>query len=96
MARRYANKMAAPNSQQVANYLISAVLAMITWFGAEIWYSVQTLREETKRIEIKFSSSYVLREELERRFDKHDAVQDKLVDRLESKIDYLIKDRQKK
>jgi hypothetical protein len=73
--------------QTLFNFAGSAVLAAIGWWCRQIWDSVQALKEDVKKIEIDLPTNYVKKDEIKDRFDRIEALFDKLYEKLDSKVD---------
>ena len=73
--------------QTLFNFAGSAVLAAIGWWCRQIWDSVQTLKEDVKKIEIDLPTNYVKKDEIKDRFDRIEALFDKLYEKLDNKVD---------
>jgi hypothetical protein len=73
--------------QDLFNYIVGAVLALLGWLGRTLWDAVSNLKNDLKRIEVDLPSSYVKKTELDNRLDKIETILDKIFDRLEAKVD---------
>lgn len=73
--------------QTLFNFAGSAVLAAIGWWCRQIWDSVQALKEDVKKIEIDLPTNYVKKDEIKDRFDRIEALFDKLYEKLDNKVD---------
>lgn len=73
--------------QDVFNYIVGSLLALLGWLGRTLWDAVARLKDDLKRIEVDLPSTYVKKTELENRLDKIEAVLDKIWYKLESKVD---------
>jgi hypothetical protein len=73
--------------QDVFNYIVGSLLALLGWLGRTLWDAVARLKDDLKRIEVDLPSTYVKKTELESRLDKIEAVLDKIWYKLESKVD---------
>jgi hypothetical protein len=73
--------------QDVFNYIVGSLLALLGWLGRTLWDAVARLKDDLKRIEVDLPSTYVKKTELESRLDKIEAVLDKIWYRLDSKVD---------
>jgi hypothetical protein len=73
--------------QDVFNYIVGSLLALLGWLGRTLWDAVARLKDDLKRIEVDLPSTYVKKTELENRLDKIEAVLDKIWYRLDSKVD---------
>ena len=76
-----------PDWQVVLDISLSAVLATVGWFARQIWEAVQNLKKDVTAIEVNLPTHYVLRIDLEARFNKIDGALEKIYDKLYSKVD---------
>jgi predicted negative regulator of RcsB-dependent stress response len=73
--------------QNLFNYIVGTLLALLGWFGKTLWDAVQALKEDLKDIEVDLPSTYVKKTELDNRLQKIETMLDKIFDRLDSKVD---------
>jgi hypothetical protein len=73
--------------QDLFNYIVGAVLALLGWLGRTLWDAVNALKEDIKEIEVDLPTNYVKKTELDSRLYKIETMLDKIFDRLESKVD---------
>ena len=73
--------------QDLFNYIVGAVLALLGWLGRTLWDAVNSLKEDIKEIEVDLPTNYVKKTELDSRLHKIETMLDKIFDRLESKVD---------
>jgi hypothetical protein len=73
--------------QTVINIVAGAVLSAFGWFARELWAAVQALKEDVKRIEVDLPMSYVRKSEIESRFDRLEVILDRIMDKLDTKVD---------
>jgi hypothetical protein len=73
--------------QDLFNYIVGTLLAILGWFGKTLWDAVQSLKEDLKDIEVDLPSTYVKKTELDNRLQKIETMLDKIFDRLDSKVD---------
>jgi predicted negative regulator of RcsB-dependent stress response len=73
--------------QDLFNYIVGTLLAILGWFGKTLWDAVQALKEDLKDIEVDLPSTYVKKTELDNRLQKIETMLDKIFDRLDSKVD---------
>ena len=73
--------------QDLFNYIVGAVLALLGWLGRTLWDAVNALKEDNKEIEVDLPTNYVKKTELDSRLHKIETMLDKIFDRLESKVD---------
>jgi len=73
--------------QDLFNYIVGAVLALLGWLGRTLWDAVNSLKNDIKDIEVDLPTNYVKKTELDNRLDKIETILDKIFDRLEAKVD---------
>jgi hypothetical protein len=73
--------------QNLFNYIVGTLLALLGWFGKTLWDAVQALKTDLKNVEIDLPSTYVKKTELDNRLQKIETMLDKIFDRLDSKVD---------
>jgi hypothetical protein len=73
--------------QDVINIIIGTVLSVLGWFARQLWDAVQSLKADMQKIEISLPTHYVRKDELEQRFDKLEAMLDKIYEKLDHKVD---------
>jgi len=73
--------------QDVINIIIGTVLSVLGWFARQLWDAVQSLKSDMQKIEISLPTHYVRKDELEQRFDKLEAMLDKIFEKLDHKVD---------
>lgn len=74
-------------SQSVINAIGGILAIVLGWLGRELWEAVQTLKTDMKNLEINLPTNYVQKLDMEARFDKIDAMLNKLFDRVDGKVD---------
>lgn len=75
------------DSQFVINAIGGLLAIIIGWLGRELWDAVQNLKTDMKELEIRLPTHYVRKDDMEARFDKLEALLNKLFDRLDGKAD---------
>jgi hypothetical protein len=73
--------------QSIINIIIGTVLSVLGWFARQLWDAVQGLKADMQKIEISLPTHYVRKDELEQRFDKLEAMLDKIFEKLDHKVD---------
>lgn len=73
--------------QDLINFILSSVMAVLGWFGKTVWDAVQELKKDIKDIEVELPTYYVRKDELESRMDKIEVMLSKIYDKLETKAD---------
>lgn len=73
--------------QDIINLIIGTVLSVLGWFARQLWDAVQTLKSDMKDIEVSLPTHYVRKDELEQRFDKLEAMLDRISEKLDHKVD---------
>lgn len=75
------------DSQGIINAIGGLLAIVVGWLGRELWDAVQHLKSDMKNLEINLPTNYVRKDDMEARFDKLEAMLNKLFDRLDSKAD---------
>lgn len=73
--------------QDIINIIIGTVLSVLGWFARQLWDAVQSLKADMQKIEISLPTHYVRKDELEVRFDKLEAMLDRIFEKLDGKAD---------
>ena len=73
--------------QQLINYILGSVMAVLGWLGKTVWDAVQDLKNDLKDLEVELPTHYVRKDELEARLDKLETMLAKIYDKLETKAD---------
>jgi len=75
------------DSQFVINTIGGLLAIIIGWLGRELWDAVQKLKSDMKQIEISLPTNYVRKDDMEVRFDKIDAMLNRLFEKMDNKAD---------
>lgn len=73
--------------QYVINFLGAAILTTVGWWCRQIWDSVQNLKNDVQAIEVALPTKYVLKEDIEAKFDKLELTLQRILDKLDTKAD---------
>jgi hypothetical protein len=73
--------------QDLLNLIFGAVMGVFGWLGKTIWEAVDSLKRDIKKIEVDLPTSYVRKDDMESRFDKIEAMLERLFSKLDSKVD---------
>lgn len=73
--------------QEFLNWIFGAAMALLGWLGRTLWDAVENLKQDVKDIEINLPSHYVRKDELEIRFDKIEAMLNRIFEKLDTKAD---------
>lgn len=73
--------------QSILNIVIGIVLSVGGWFVRQMWDAVNKLKDDLNRIEVAMPTHYVRKDDMEARFDRIEALLDKLYEKLDSKQD---------
>jgi hypothetical protein len=74
-------------NQSLFNIVVVAVLGCVGWFARQLWDAIQSLKNDLKEIEVDLPTQYVRKVDIESRFDKLEAILEKIFDRLDRKAD---------
>jgi chaperonin cofactor prefoldin len=75
------------DSQTIINTIGGLLALVVGWLGRELWDAVQKLKSDMKDLEINLPTNYVRKDDMEARFDKLEAMLNKLFDKLDNKVD---------
>jgi hypothetical protein len=73
--------------QTLINIGGAAVLTAIGWFARELWGMVNKLKDDIKNLEVKIADEYCKKVDINSRFDKLDALLQRIFDKLDTKVD---------
>ena len=73
--------------QSVFNIIAGVVLSVLGWFARQLWDAVQDLKDDMKAIEIDLPTHYARKDYIEAKFDKTEAMLEKIYDKLDTKVD---------
>lgn len=73
--------------QSLFNILLGAGLTAIGWFARQLWEATQNLKDDVQKLELNVSDNYVKKIDINARFDKIEAILERLFDKIESKAD---------
>lgn len=73
--------------QSIFNIFLGVGLTAIGWFARELWDATQNLKKDVQKLELNVSENYVKKVDITARFDKIEAILERLFDKLESKAD---------
>jgi chaperonin cofactor prefoldin len=74
-------------TQSLLNLLFGAGLSVIGWFARQLWDATQSLKHDLSHLELQVSENYVKKVDINSRFDKMEAMLEKLYDKLDHKAD---------
>lgn len=77
------------DTQSLLNVLFGAGLSVIGWFARQLWDATQSLKHDVSQLELSVSENYVKKVDINTRFDKMEAMLEKLYDKLDHKADKL-------
>ena len=75
------------DTQNLFNLACGTALACLGWFARQLWEATQNLKEDLKKIEVDLPTNYVRKVDIEARFDRLEAILDKLFERIDRKAD---------
>lgn len=73
--------------QQLLNIVVITAVSVISWFARELWAAVQKLKEDLVKIEVDLPTNYVRKIEMSERFDKLEAILERIFEKIEKKAD---------
>lgn len=75
------------DSQTLINAIGGLLALVVGWLGRELWDAVQKLKTDMKDLEINLPTNYVRKDDMESRFDKLEAMLNRLFEKLDNKVD---------
>jgi chaperonin cofactor prefoldin len=75
------------DTQSLLNLLFGAGLSVVGWFARQLWDATQKLKEDVSHLELSVAENYVKKVDINSRFDKMEAMLEKLYDKLDHKAD---------
>ena len=73
--------------QYLFNLVGGAFMLGVGWWCRQIWDSVQQLKKDVQKIEVALPTDYVRKIDLEARFDKLEVTLQRILDKLDQKVD---------
>lgn len=73
--------------QSLFNLGLATALACVGWFARQLWDATQKLKEDIKKIEVDLPTNYVTKVDIQTRFDKLEAILNRLFEKLDQKAD---------
>jgi chaperonin cofactor prefoldin len=74
-------------TQSLLNLLFGAGLSVVGWFARQLWDATQSLKHDVSQLELSVAENYVKKVDINSRFDKMEAMLEKLYDKLDHKAD---------
>jgi hypothetical protein len=74
-------------NQSLFNIGVVAVLGGIAWFAKELWSKCQKHDERMNKLEVDLPTNYVIKSDIQSRFDKLEAILDRLFEKIDKKAD---------
>jgi len=74
-------------NQFLFNIAIVTVLACIGWFARQLWDAIQQLKNDFTKLEVDLPTNYFRKSDIETRFDKLEAILNRLFEKIEKKVD---------
>ena len=74
-------------NQDIINTIGGLLAVVLGWLGRQLWDAVQNLKSDMKELEVNLPTNYVRKDDMEARFDRIEALLDKLFDRIDHKAD---------
>jgi hypothetical protein len=73
--------------QTLLNIIVPISVGCLGWFARQLWEATQKLKDDLKRIEVDLPTNYVTKTDIQARFDKLEAILDRLFEKLDKKAD---------
>ncbi len=74
-------------NQTLINYLVMLGAAVLGWLWKTLWNAVERLKSDLKDLEVKLPEVYAQRVDIDKRFDRMEALLDKIWSKLDDKAD---------
>jgi chaperonin cofactor prefoldin len=74
-------------TQSLLNLLFGSGLSVVGWFARQLWDATQSLKHDVSQLELSVAENYVKKVDINTRFDKMEAMLEKLYDKLDHKAD---------
>jgi hypothetical protein len=75
------------DNQALLNIGISVALGVLGWFARQLWEAIQSLKSDLKNLEVDLPTHYVRKSDMDARFDRLEAILDKMFEKLDKKVD---------
>lgn len=75
------------DTQNLFNLACGTALACLGWFARQLWEATQNLKDDLKKIEVDLPTYYVRKSDMDARFDRLEAILDKMFEKLDKKVD---------
>ena len=75
------------DNQEIINVIGGILSVIVGWLGRELWDAVQKLKNDMKDLEVNLPTNYVRKDDMEARFDKLEAMLNRLFEKLDNKVD---------
>jgi chaperonin cofactor prefoldin len=73
--------------QTLLNIVVPVAIGCLGWFARQLWEATQKLKDDLKQIEVDLPTNYVTKSDIQARFDKLEAILDRLFEKLDKKAD---------
>ena len=74
-------------NQTLINYLILAAGGVLGWIWKTLWNAVERLKTDLKDLEVKLPETYAMKSDIDKRFDRIEAVLERIYEKIDSKAD---------
>lgn len=75
------------DNQDLINIIVGTVLSVLGWFARQLWDAVQDLKRDMQKIEVELPTHYSRKDEIEAKFDKVEAMLQRILEKLDTKAD---------
>ena len=75
------------DNQTLLNIGICSILTVLGWFARQLWEAIQSLKNDLKNLEVDLPTHYVRKSDMDARFDRLEAILDKMFEKLDKKVD---------
>ena len=73
--------------QALYNTVIVLGAGVLAWIWKTLWNAVERLKTDLKDLEVKLPETYAMKSDIDKRFDRIEAVLERIYEKIDSKAD---------
>ena len=73
--------------QALYNTVIALGAGVLAWIWKTLWNAVERLKTDLKDLEVKLPETYAMKSDIDKRFDRIEAVLERIYEKIDSKAD---------
>lgn len=73
--------------QALYNTIIALGAGVLAWIWKTLWNAVERLKTDLKDLEVKLPETYAMKSDIDKRFDRIEAVLERIYEKIDSKED---------